>query len=294
MELLERSLGGLADTLQRNRALSAAERERRAREALEREELGLRREERGARESLQREELGLRREGLQLTAEQNRALREFQAESKAVQARHYDDLRRSGLLDVLRRGVAEGSIDLEKLKAGMADNPMLKDLGVGINFFQVPPAKPKDEQFGWPVVTEEEDPFTGEVKRKTTRRVDPKELDAAVRGRGAAAPESLEDRIRKAKTDEIERQMQEHLGELGKGDTRTGFLGLGGNREAILKELQAAKEKLGGGAAGAGAAAPRVAPPTFNTEAEARAAGHKTGDVVRLVLEGKPTLVRLK
>ena len=81
---------------------------------------------------------------------------------------------------------------------------------------------------------------------------------------------------------------------------------LSGKGEATLRrklrgaDIESALKGFGGGRAGAGAPAATgaggapAAEPQFNSEAEARAAGHKAGDIVRLMLDGKPTRVRLK
>lgn len=212
MELLNRGMENLAGTFQRNRTLTEAERRAKADEALQREMLGQRRQEHS-------DTLGLHRETAASTAEHQKVLEQIQRESKALQERHYKLMAGTGLLTQLQKGLAEGTIKPEALKAAVGENPLLKELGLGVDIFQAPPAdvgapevwddKASGRRFAYrkgskemhdltpnaATVREEPGEFGGPPKRTITRRLGPADLQAAMaelgggEGEGEEAPD---------------------------------------------------------------------------------------------------------
>lgn len=152
MELLNRSTDDLARTLTLNRQMRATERERQRRESLDRdllhqrmqdstadrEDRRLAREDRLADSAADR---ALRERQMQLSADQQKVLAQIRDESMKMQDRHYQLMRSTGLLKEMQAGLANGTIKLDSFKKQLADNPMLKDLGLSMDLFQVPPAK---------------------------------------------------------------------------------------------------------------------------------------------------------
>lgn len=299
MNLLNSALGDLAGTFQRNRALRADEDERRTRTGLDREMMALRLQEHGLRREDAADARSVRREGLQAGAAHQKRLEELAKEGNA-------DKRAKMGLDFLAELNKSGQLTDEGLKAMEGKfGEMLGGAGIGVKLFRAAETKgvkeyqhprtkrefisygntllPADEPTD--TITEEIDELSGEPKRKVTRRVKPGDLEAAMKagvgGASPSGPTSIEERIAAAKRGHLETQIEEQIQAIGKGDPGAGLFSK--SREQIIRDLQG---KMPGAAA--------AQPPQFPTEAAARAAGHKAGDVVRLMLNGRPTLVRLK
>lgn len=276
MELLNRSMSDLAGTLQRNRALNADERERRMREALERESLGLRREELGLRREDQADARKTRQMGLDAAMKHQGRLEALQKEENADKRAKLGmdflaELNKSGQLtdegiaamqEAFSKQFAPAGLQVKLFRAAEpAAGSFTEDPETGERFYNRGKQTFKSGTTR-AEVTEEEDPLTGETKRRVKRRVKPGELDAAMRG-GAGSTAGME-----------EPEPEDLPGD------RIPVHGPPG----LPAELSGAAPRV----------RPAAEPETFETEAAARKAGRKAGDVVRLVLNGKPTLVRLK
>ena len=150
------------------------------------------------------------------------------------------------------------------------------------------------------------------TRSEEQRKLDREKLDAAVKGR-EEAEEGRNTRAAEAREAQKERdrlkaehQIRDRFGDMG-------FQAFMGRKAAIVNdyaltlpqkeaaidalyaEAQAGKYRPKASTAAGPAAAPvRPTAGQFETEAAARAAGHKAGDIVILVIEGKPTRVRLK
>ncbi len=122
--LLSDSVGDLTRTLQGNRSLALQERGQQSREELARDEMAGRRQDRA--------DLATHRE----------TMAQIQREAKELQDRHYKLMQSTGLLKTLQDGLKDGTIKPEGLKGALADNPLLKDLGLSVDLFQAPAAKP--------------------------------------------------------------------------------------------------------------------------------------------------------
>lgn len=122
--LLSDSVGDLTRTLQGNRSLALQERGQKSREELAREELA-----------------GRRQDRVDLSAHRQ-TMAQIQKEAKELQDRHYKLMQSTGLLRTLQDGLKDGTIKPEGLKGALADNPLLKDLGLSVDLFQAPAAKP--------------------------------------------------------------------------------------------------------------------------------------------------------
>lgn len=303
MELMRRSFGDLADTFQRNRAMASTERERRAREALEREELGLRREESAGARAHRK-----------LTLESQMA---HQSRLEALQKEENADKRVKMALDFLADMNKSGQLTVEGIAAmqrNFEESPFGKQLagaGLGMKLFQKVPTKaPRTPEGYTDPVTKERfvyNPETGAFTRSAKEtagkmRIKPGafgdapevsierdlsdedfrlEMEKMQGGAGApGAGASVEERIRAAKAKQIEREMEEQIKELATGDERTGFLNTS-SREEILRELQAKRDKLGAPSAGGAPAAPTPTAAPATTAVPPRPAGKSDAEILR-------------
>lgn len=272
--------------------------ENRLERALREQEFGLRREDAA-------DARAIRREGLAAQEAQARSMEDYRRDMLAAKSdedkmRLFSDMLKSGALD--ERGLAAMS------------KAMSEKLGVEVTL-RMPEKKSFQTQAGHNLATGES------YRQRAAATADPKEKarllaiadrlersvgpdakegdllgDMAV-GTGDGKPASLEDALKQARVRPVQSELDEHLKNLAEGDRRYGFLQTG-DREGRARELEAEMRKLTNAppqlAAPGPLGPPQSAEPAFATEEEARAAGHKAGDIVRLVLNGKPTRVRLK
>lgn len=289
-QLLDRSFDRLGDTFLRNRMLEEQKRERAA-------SLGLQRDELTARMGMQRDELAGRtadredmRENRRLTLDNQREAtanlakyREAMASAKTEEDKMqlWSELLKSGSLD--QSGLDAMAQEMSKKLGVQVKLAMPKDIGAP----QVWEDTPSGRRFGYRpgskemhdltpnmgTVTEEEDPLTGEMRRKFTRRLSPTDLQktTAPAVNEAAGP-----------TPEEEAQLNEIMGRPEVPASQPAA-----NIKQRIQELQRVPPTIEGAGAAGGI-------PEFQTEAAARSAGHKAGDVVRLMINGRMTKVRLK
>lgn len=277
MELLNRATGDLADTFTRNRALRADVEDRRRRAKLDEAMLEERRGERADAQSTRREYLG--------------AQASHQGRLEALQKEGNADRRLKLGLDFLSELNKNGQLTDEGIRAMEAKfSETFAPAGLGVKLFRAAPAdggsvqydedpvsgertarlgkilrgsgRNPEKDFG--TLTEEPDAMTGDVKRRVTRTLKKGELDRLMRGQAGEDTEGTETAITQEEAE------------------------AGGGIPAHVPDLPAGTPSPVRPATGA------AEPKTYPSEAAARAAGHKSGDVVRLVLNGRPTLVRLK
>lgn len=290
-QLLDRSFDRLGDTLLRNRMLEEQKRERAA-------TLGLQRDELTSRMSLQRDELAARTADREDMRENRRLTLDNQREDAANLAKYREAMAAAKTeedkMQLWSELLKSGSLDQTGLDAMAAE--MSKKLGVQVKLAmpekvgapQVWEDEPSGRRFGFRpgskemhdltpnmgTVTEEEDPETGQIKRRYQRRLSPKDLikppfEPVINEAGGPTPEE-------------EAQLNEIMSSPEVSASQPAD-----RIKQRIQEIQRVPPTIeGAGAAGA--------IPEFQTEAAARAAGHKAGDVVRLMLNGKMTKVRLK
>lgn len=293
--LLDRSFDRLGDTLLRNRMLAEQQREREA-------AMGLQRDELASRMRLQRDELAGRTADREDARENRRLMLETQREMAANLAKYREAMANAAnekerwgiLVEMSKNGMlTEEGIAKMNEEAGK----MYKEIGVGVKLFKLPETtgapqvwedEPSGRRFGYRpgskemhdltpnmgTMTEEEDPETGRIKRRWRRRLSPKDLikppvEPVIDETGGPTPEE------EAQLNEIMSRPEVPASQPA------------ARIKQRIQELQRVPPTIeGAGAAGA--------VPEFQTEDAARAAGHKAGDVVRLMINGKMTKVRLK
>ncbi len=329
MELLNRSMSDLGNTFQRNRALTAQDREREAQSKLNEEMMRLRRDDSAAQNADRADARENRALSLKSQEAHQQRMQTYQQQLAAAK----DEEAKWGVLQQMGK---DGMLTEEGVAAmNEAFSKKLGEVGIGVKLFKLPTAtdnKPqtwehpetgekfvynprtgnfeKSENPSMTTISDEVDKDTGEVtSRKVSRRMTAAEFQKAMdeekRSRQPKPGDPLEDALREGKTAPLRKEMDSHLSEIKKGDKDYGFLN-GKSRVDRVQELQRKMAELDLPAAQltnapisevGNAAAETAAPgeiPTFATEAEARQAGKKAGDIVRLVINGKPTRVRLK
>lgn len=310
MQILNSSLDDLGRTLQGNRAITLNERERGARLDLDREMMGLRKEEMGLRRGEAADTKANRGLLLQSQAAHQQRLEAIQKEGNETK-RNQMYLEILGEMNKSGQLTDEGILALQKafnqqfgatglgvklFRRAEPPTPTSADMGGGVRAIYMPGGKETHVIDERETVTEEADALGGEPTRRVQRKMAPGESSKLA---PKPAPESVEAALREGKLAPMQKELTGHLDEIKKGDTDYGFLN-GKDRVARVKELQARMAELdlpeakltNKPAAEVTGQAGEV--PTFATEAEARTAGKKAGDIVRLMIDGKPTRVRLK
>lgn len=254
--LLLGSVDDLSRTLMANKLEKRRRGELDRREALERDQLGLRREELGAA----REERAESRADL---AAHRETMAQIQRETKEMQDRHYRLMQSTGLLKQIQEGLASGTISPEKMKAGLADNPLLKELGLGVDLFQAPSAKAGFE------TREGHDLALAEKYRERAT--------AARRNNAGDEAErfmAIADRLERGGRPETE-PMADVTEEVGDVDPLTGKGAASVRRRIPESRLEEVLKQKAGKPAG---------PPAdqFETVGAAREAGKKAGDIIML------------
>jgi len=337
MQILNRSMSDLGDTFQRNRALTAQEKERQAQQRLNEEMMGLRKREHEDTMGLRREELTAQtadrsdaRENRKLALESQMAHQKKIEQYQAQLAAAKDE---EGKWRVLESMGKEGMLTEDGIEQmNQAFSEKLGKVGIGVKMFKLPTPtdnKPQtwtDPNTGAPFVynprtgnfeksegtvtmTEEAGEDGEAPKRKISRKMSPADLEKAMAAAAAAKAaagngDPLEEAMQEGRNAPFKKEMDAHLKAIKEGDSDYGLLNMKDRPERV-RELQ---QKIGAVPAGgrvpritelqgpnsAGAGSSGGAEATFETEAAARAAGKKAGDVVRLMLNGKATRVRLK
>lgn len=285
--LLNRSMSDLGDTFQRNRALTAQDKEREAQQRLNQEMMGLRRSE----------------------AADNRDFRNREADARDTANASMDDYRQRMLdakdedskMQVWSEMLKSGAVTPESLDAMSA--AMSKKLGVKVTLAMPAPADntpktwthpetgqafvynprtgnfEKSENPNTVTMTEEEGEDGAPPKRKVTRKMTPADLDAAMKAEQAAkAAADEEARAADGPTPQQQGEIEEILSRPG--------IPAGGRvpRKTGIEGAPAAVQPGGN----------VIAPEVFATEESARAAGKKAGDVIKLNINGEVKRVRLK
>lgn len=243
LELLNRSMQGLGDTFQQNRLM----RDRNRQWETERED---RVADRTTRADLDRKLLGLREQELQAgTADREdaRANRKLSLEAQqahqqrleAISKEQNETRRQQMYLEFLGELNKTGQLTDDGLaKMEEAFNKQFGAAGLGVKLFR------KAEQPGKPARVTQKMTLPGsEEPAEVTREMSVDELQ---RQAAEAASTPKPDSLTKAKLAPLKQELAEQLGEIAKGDQRSGFLGLGGSREARVKELQKAIAELEG------------------------------------------------
>lgn len=307
MQILNRSMSDLGDTLQRNRAMTAQEKERQAQQRLNEEMMGLRKREHEDTLGLRREELTAQtadrsdaRENRKLALESQMAHQKKIEQYQAQLASAKDE---EGKWRVLESMGKEGMLTEDGIEQmNQAFSEKLGKVGIGVKMFKLPTPtdnKPQtwtDPNTGAPFVynprtgnfeksegtvtmTEEEGADGEPPKRKISRKMSPEDLAKAMAEEKAAKAASDEEAAAAAGP------TLQQQGEIEEILNRPGIPA--GGRVPRANSLQGAPAAVqpGGNVIGPG---------VFATEQDARAAGHKAGDIVKLDINGKATRVRLK
>lgn len=315
MELLNRSMSDLGNTFQRNRALTAQDREREAQARLNEEMMRLRREDSAAQNADRADARENRALSLKSQEAHQQRMQAYQQQLAAAK----DEEAKWGVLQQMGK---DGMLTEEGVAAmNEAFSKKLGEVGIGVKLFKLPTAtdnKPqtwthpdtgekfvynprtgnfeKSENPSMTTISDDVDPETGEItSRKVNRRLTPADLKAAMEEeRRAKADKAEEANAAAGPTLDEQAQMEEILSRPAVNASQPAA--------AIKKRVQQLEGATGEldipatqltNAPIARAGAPGEIP-TFATEAEARQAGKKAGDIVRLVINGKPTRVRLK
>lgn len=203
LEILNRAINDMGDTFKTNRALKEHKRERAEDLGLKREEMGMRREEFGLRRDDAADARDIRRQGMTQTGEHQAKMQEYQKSMLEAQKEQNASLRDERMFKIFADMGKEGMLTDEAIdKMSEAFNQKFGDAGLGVKVFRLPSATqkepkpythpttgknfltygntilPADEPFA--EVTEEPDPVTGDIKRKTTRKVRPTDLNAEI------------------------------------------------------------------------------------------------------------------
>lgn len=315
MELLNRSMSDLGNTFQRNRALTAQDREREAQSKLNEEMMRLRRDDSAAQNADRADARENRALSLKSQEAHQNRLQSYQQQLLAAK----DEEAKWGVLQQMGK---DGMLTEEGVAAmNEAFSKKLGEVGIGVKLFKLPAAtdnKPqtwehpetgekfvynprtgnfeKSENPSMTTISDDVDPETGEITgRKVNRRLTPADLKTAMEEERRAKADKAEDANAAAGPSADEQaQMEEILSRPAVNASQPAA--------AIKKRVQQLQGATGEldipapqmtNAPIAQASAPGEIP-TFATEAEARQAGKKAGDIVRLVIKGKPTRVRLK
>lgn len=280
-QLLDRAMGRFGDTLQNNRLLS----ERRRENDLDR---AMREREGEEARTVRREALDLQRESNAATAEHRKVMEQIQRESKDMQDRHYRLMDSTGVLKAIQDGLKDGTIKPEALRGAISNNPLFKELGLGVDIFQAPSSevgvpqvwedKQSGRRFGFRPgskemhdltpnmgeVTEEADPLTGERTRRYRRKLTPADLDSAMQQQRAPVDEAA------GPTDAEAADMEEILSRPAVNASQPA-----GRIKQQIAELQKVPPTIeGAGAAGA--------LEKFESVSQARENGKRPGDIIML------------
>lgn len=254
-QLLNNSLDDLTRTLHLNRASRQRSSEFDQRLGLEREGMAMRREDMAADRAFKEREVTARES-------QTRALDKYR--DAMVQAKSDDDKFR-----IFTDMVKNGAVTKESLAA--MSKAMSEKLGVQVELKlpeevgspQVWEDKDSGRRFGYRpgskemhdltpnagTVTEEADPLTGEISKRMTRRLTPKDVAGALgtgQGGGGAAKSTgdpLLDAQREGKSAPMRTELEDHLKNIRQGDNRYGLLQTGDRPERV-RELQKALAEL--------------------------------------------------
>lgn len=269
--LLDRSFDRLGDTFLRNRMLEEQKREREANLGLQRDEVASRMADREDMRENRRLTLAAQREAAANLAKYREAMATAKTEKDKMQL--WSDLLKSG------------SLDQSGLDAMAAE--MSKILGV-----QVKLAMPPEKGFN---TREGHNLQLAEQYRERAR--------AALRNGAGDESErfnAIADRLERGGTPADEQTATITRRIMADGADPFGEPLATVTRKVPVRDLDSEMRKIQPpqpAAAAAPAAAPAAATgavPEFQTEDAARAAGHKAGDIVRLMINGKSTKVRLK
>lgn len=312
MQLLNNSLDDLGRTLQGNRAITLNERERGARLDLDREMMGLRKEEMGLRRNDASEARANRGLLLQSQAAHQQRLEAIQKEGNETKRNQMyleflGELNKTGQLtdeglakmeEKFNEQFGSTGLGVKLFRRAEPVEPTSKDMGGGVRTIYMPGSKEAHVIDERETVTDKIPGTETEPERSVQRRMAPGEA-SKLTPKPAAVEDSLEAALKEGKQAPFKTELKGHLDEIKKGDTNYGFLDRKSRVERVkelqrqMAELDLPEAKLTNKPPGEVSGQPGELP-TFATEAEARTAGKKAGDIVRLMIDGKPTRVRLK
>lgn len=278
--MLDRSMGRLGDTLFQNRVMADQQKERELQRAMRGETINLQREDMQQRRDYQDRVLRQQGEATRSLDEYRKAMTEAKTEQEKLGL--WSDMLKAGVLgpeslDAMSKAMSEklGVQVILKMPETVGEPKVWEDPPSGRRYAYRPGSKElHDLTPNVGEVTEEADPITGKVTQKFRRKLTPAELKAAMEGRVVEDEAAGPDEAQQSEIDEIMSRPAVNASQSAPDIKRR------------ISAMQEAPAIEGGGAAGE--------MPTFADEREARAAGYKAGDIVRLRLNGKPTRVRLK
>lgn len=286
MQILNRSMSDLGDTFQRNRALTAQDKEREAARRLNEEMMGLRRSEAADNKEFRNRELESRDNANASMDEYRQRMLDAKDEDSKMQV--WSDMLKSGAvtpesLDAMSAAMSKKLGVTVKLAMPAAVDNQPKTWThpeTGQKFVYNPRTGNFDqsENPNTVTMTEEEGEDGAPPKRKVTRKMTPADLQKAMAAEQAAKGAADEEaRAADGPTPQQQGEIEEIL-------SRPGIPA--GGRVPRISTLAAQPPQIDG--------APAEASKVFASEEEARAAGYKAGAVIKLNINGQVKRVRLK